>query len=104
MAETGPGTDAAGTMPRIVETPGVLGGDPRLEGHRIGVFDIYRSFVDGAGSAEAIAESYAIEVAEVYAALSYGFANPEEMAAIDRRRQERQETLQPYRLTPDDGQ
>lgn len=102
MADTGFESEEGGTMPRIVRTEGVLGGDPRIEGRRIGVFHVYQRYVDGGEAPETIAESYEISVAAVHAALAYAFANPEEMRAIEARNREAFEAVPSNRVVPDD--
>lgn len=82
MADSGTSADAHGQMPRIVQTEGVLGGDPRIDGHRIGVLHVYQRYVEGGDSAESIADSYDLSVAEVHAALAYAFNNPEEIEVL----------------------
>jgi uncharacterized protein (DUF433 family) len=72
-------------MPQIVTTEDVLGGDPRIENHRIGVYHVYQRYVEGDDSPEEIATSYDLSVAEVHAALAYAFSNPEEMREIEAR-------------------
>lgn len=66
----------------IVKTPGVLGGDPRIDGHRIGVELVADLYVNHGVSAEDIAESYALTLAEIYAALSYYYDHKAEIQAI----------------------
>ena len=90
--------DASETVPQIVRTPDTLGGDPRIEGTRIGVAHVYQRYVDGGDTAEEIATGYDTSVAAVHAALAHGFANPEEMEAIraaEERAREDAETLTP---------
>lgn len=89
-------------MPRIVRTPDVLGGDPRIEGHRIGVYHVYRRYVEGDETPEAIASSYDISVADVHAALAYAFDNPDEMRDIETRDRESYEEEASNRLVPDE--
>lgn len=101
MAGTDSTAGGEGSMPQIVTTDGVLGGDPRIEGHRIGVYHVYQRYVEGDESPEAIASSYDISVADVHAALAYAFNNPEKMRAIEERNQARYEDA-PARITPDD--
>jgi uncharacterized protein (DUF433 family) len=85
MAGTGSGSESEGTMPQIVKTEEVLGGDPRIENHRIGVYHVYQRYVEGNDTPEEIATSYDISVAEIHAALAYAFSNPEEMREIEAR-------------------
>jgi uncharacterized protein (DUF433 family) len=66
---------------RIVQTPGVCGGKPRLAGRRLTVQTI-AIWHDRLGhSADAIASAHDLDLADVYAALAYYFAHRE---AIDR--------------------
>jgi len=89
-------------MPEIVKTDDVLGGDPRIEGHRISVYHVYQRYVDGDDTPEGIATSYDISVAEVHAALAYAFSHPEEMRTIETRNQSMYEEHAPNRLVPDE--
>lgn len=100
------GTDAPrgseGTMPRIVHTDDVLGGDPRIEGRRIGVHHVYHRYTDGGESAESIATSYDLSVAEVHAALAYAFDNLDEIREIESRNRAVFEENAEDRLRPED--
>lgn len=96
--ESGP----EGSMPQIVTTEDVLGGDPRIDGHRIGVYHVYQRYVEGGETPEEIATSYDISVAEVHAALAYAFSNPEEMRAIEERKQALSEDVS-NRVVPDES-
>lgn len=102
MAGTDFQSGADGTMPRIVKTEGVLGGDPRLEDRRIGVYHVYKKYVEGGETAEAIATSYDISVAEVHAALAYAFNNPDEMRDIEARTRAVSEHPSANRVVPDE--
>jgi uncharacterized protein (DUF433 family) len=90
-------------MPQIVKTDDVLGGDPRIEDHRIGVYHVYQRYVEGDETPEQIATSYEISVAEVHAALAYAFHNPDEMREIEARNQARYEEREANRVVPDDS-
>ena len=66
---------------RIVQTPGICGGKPRIDGHRITVQNI-AVWHDRLGrSADEIASEYDVELADIYAALAYYFAHREEIDA-----------------------
>jgi uncharacterized protein (DUF433 family) len=66
---------------RIVRTPGVCGGKPRIDGHRITVQNV-AIWHDRLGrSADEIASEYDLELADIYAALAYYFAHREEIDA-----------------------
>jgi uncharacterized protein (DUF433 family) len=103
MAGTGSHSGADGNMPKIVKTDEVLGGDPRIEEHRIGVHHVYQRYVEGDETPEEIASSYEISVAEVHAALAYAFNNPDEMRDIEARNQARYEAHEADRVVPDDS-
>ncbi|MFB6151844.1 MAG: DUF433 domain-containing protein [Haloarculaceae archaeon] len=89
-------------MPGIVTTEDVLGGDPRIEGRRIGVYHVYRRYVEGGDTPEKIATSYDIPVAEVHAALAYAFNNLEEMRDIEARNRSLSESDAGNRVRPED--
>jgi uncharacterized protein (DUF433 family) len=66
---------------RITQTPGVCGGKPRIDGHRITVQNI-AIWHDRLGrSADEIASEHDLELADIYAALAYYFAHREEIDA-----------------------
>ena len=64
---------------RIVRTPDVCGGKPRIAGHRITVQNI-AIWHDRLGwNADEIASEYDLKLADIYAALAYYFAHREEI-------------------------
>ena len=64
---------------RIIRTPDICGGKPRVAGHRITVQNI-AIWHDRLGwSADEIASEYDLELADIYAALAYYFAHREEI-------------------------
>ena len=64
---------------RIVQTPDICGGKPRIAGHRITVQNI-AVWHDRLGwSADEIASEYDLELADIYAALAYYFAHREKI-------------------------
>ena len=82
---------------RIVATEDVLHGEPRIEGRRIGVRQI-RVLVEESGlSAAEVAERFDLQVADVYRALTHYHDHPEEMRAVERRRQEAIERIRESR-------
>jgi uncharacterized protein (DUF433 family) len=89
-------------MPEIVKTEDVLGGDPRIEGRRIGVYHVSQRYVEGDDTPEEIVTRYEISVAEVHAALAYAFSHPEEMRTIEARNQSVYEERAVNRLVPDE--
>ena len=59
------------SLPSIVTTPGVLGGKPRIAGHRISVQDVAIWHHRMGMSIDDIAEKYALSPEDVRAALQY---------------------------------
>jgi uncharacterized protein (DUF433 family) len=102
MAGTGFTSGSDGAMPQILKTDDILSGDPRIEDHRIGVYQVYQRYLEGDTMPEAIATSYDISVAEVHAALAYAFSNLDEMREIEARNQARYEDRAANRIVPDD--
>lgn len=100
MATSGSGSETPSDVdvPRIVKTEGVLGGNPRIDGTRIGVFHVYQRYVEADEDPSAIAGGLDISVAEVHAALAYAFHNGEEIRTIE----EREPDLPGRRVTPDE--
>jgi uncharacterized protein (DUF433 family) len=56
---------------RIVSTPEIMGGEPRLEGRRIRVKDIVMWYEYSGMGADEISHTFGIELADVFAALAY---------------------------------
>lgn len=72
----------------IVKTPEVLGGKPRIDGTRIGVFTIGESIREGGQTIEEILDGYPdLSHQQVTAALSYYDAHPEAMDVIRKQRE-----------------
>lgn len=64
--------------------------EPHLEGRRVTVRRL-QGLVEGAGRpADEVAEQFDLSVADVYAALQYYHTHPEEMAAVEERRRDRE--------------
>ncbi|WP_017344402.1 DUF433 domain-containing protein [Halorubrum sp. T3] len=64
--------------------------EPHIEGRRVTVRRI-QGLVEGAEkSAEEVAEQLDLDVADVYGALQYYHSHPDEMAAVERQRAERE--------------
>lgn len=72
-------------MRSIVTDVDVLGGDPRLDGTRIGVVHVHRRYESGEAPEEIAAGYDGISVADVHAALAYAFDNPTELREVERR-------------------
>jgi uncharacterized protein (DUF433 family) len=69
-------------MPRIVRTPGVCGGKPRIDGHRITVehIAVWHEKM-GMMPAEIVATHPTIALAQVHAALAYYYDHKQEIDA-----------------------
>ena len=80
-------------MATIVQSDDVLGGEPRLEGTRVSVFDIYELVIDGENSPADVADQLDRSLGEVYTALAYYHEHPDEMRQLRREREELQATL-----------
>ena len=85
----------------IVSEEGMLGGEPRIEGHRIGVLQVHAEVEEGDISPRAFADRYGLEIAAVYRALAYYHEHPAEMKAVRERRRERVESARDEALAPE---
>jgi uncharacterized protein (DUF433 family) len=73
---------------RIVTTADVMGGEPRIDGRRITVLQI-TDLVEGSKmSAQAVADRYNLDIADVYQALVHYHEHPSEMAELRREREQ----------------
>ena len=72
-------------MSEIVSTEGVLGGEPRIEGRRIGVLHVATRVLDDE-TPEEVAADFDLDLADVYRALAYYYDHPEEMRALRRQK------------------
>ncbi|QLH76847.1 DUF433 domain-containing protein [Halosimplex rubrum] len=88
-------------MSDIVHTDGVLGGKPRLEGHRISVLQIADMVLDAGHSPEYVADQLGISLSDVHMALSYYYDNPDEMDEIRDRNERLEDQLREQAITPD---
>jgi len=87
-------------MATIVKTDDVLGGEPRIEGTRVGVLDIYELVIDGGNPPADIADQLDRSLGEIYTALAYYHEHPEEMRQLRQERQEQQAELAESALQP----
>lgn len=62
--------------------------EPHVAGSRITVRYIYGRVHERGLRPETVAERHDLDLADVYRALAYYHANPEEMAAVERQREE----------------
>ncbi len=63
----------------IVITPKVMGGKPRIAGHRISVQDVVIWHKELGYTVEQIADDYKLNLSDVYAALAYYYDHKEEI-------------------------
>ena len=87
-------------MASIVRTDDVLGGEPRIEGTRVGVLDVYELAIESGYSIADVADQFDRSLAEVYAALAYYYERPEEMRALRRERSALEARLAEQALEP----
>lgn len=76
-------------MADIVHTPGVMGGQPRLDGHRISVLQIAERVHEQGMDPETITAEFDIELADIHRALTYYYDNIDEMTQWRKQRAQR---------------
>jgi uncharacterized protein (DUF433 family) len=64
--------------------------EPHVEGRRVTVRAIVDRVEDAGLDPETVADQYDLALADVYRALTYYYDHPDEMAAVERRRRERE--------------
>lgn len=87
-------------MTTVVETEDVLGGEPRIEGTRIGVLDIAELVLDGGYAPPDVADQLDCSLAAVYSALTYYYEHPEEMRMLRQEREKLKADLADSALSP----
>lgn len=80
----------------------VLGGEPRIEGHRIGVLQVHEEVEEGDRSPKDFADTYGVDLAAVYRALAYYHEHPEEMSEARRERRQAIEAAREEAIDPGD--
>ncbi|WP_435196473.1 DUF433 domain-containing protein [Natronomonas sp. EA1] len=68
----------------ITRDADVLGGEPRIDGTRVGVRHVAARVVDGGQSPAHVADQLDLLLAQVYETLSYYYANIESMREFER--------------------
>jgi uncharacterized protein (DUF433 family) len=84
----------------ITRDEGVLGGEPRIEGTRVGVRHVATRVVDSDRSPAHVADQLDISLSEVYEALSYYYAHVEEMREFERENEAALERIHESSLKP----
>lgn len=78
---------------RIVKTPDVLHGKPRLEGTRVGVLQVGELVREAGWSFEKVADQLDLDVAQVEAATEYYDDHPELMETLRAQKEARQQSV-----------
>jgi len=81
------------TTVRIVKTADVLHGKPRIEGTRVGVFQIGESVRRGGWAVDEAATQFDLETAQVRAALDYYDDHPELMDTLRTQKRARRASI-----------
>jgi uncharacterized protein (DUF433 family) len=68
----------------ITRDEDILGGEPRIDGTRVGVRHVATRAIDSGTTPAHIADQFDISLSQVYEALSYYYANVEEMREFER--------------------
>lgn len=76
-------------MTEIVETDGVMGGQPRLADRRISVLQVAEWVLDDGMAPETVSTEFNLELADVHRALAYYYDNVERMNRLRERRRRR---------------
>jgi uncharacterized protein (DUF433 family) len=76
-------------MSEIVSTDGVMGRQPRIEGHRISVLQVVEWIHEEGMDPETVAVEFDLDMADIYRALTYYYENIESMGAWRDRRERR---------------
>jgi uncharacterized protein (DUF433 family) len=84
----------------ITRDDDVLGGEPRIDGTRVGVRHVAARTVDGGQSPAHVADQLDLSLAAVYEALAYYYDNVAEMRAIERENEEAFERVSEESLQP----
>jgi len=84
----------------ITADDGILGGEPRIEGTRVGVRHVAGSVLESGQSPAYVADQLDLSLASVHEALSYYYDNIEEIRRIERENAEAFEHVRESSLKP----
>jgi uncharacterized protein (DUF433 family) len=84
----------------IARDEDVLGGEPRIDGTRIGVRHVAARVIDAGQSPAYVADQLDLPLASVYEALAYYYDNIEEMREIEQDNEEAFERIDESSLKP----
>jgi uncharacterized protein (DUF433 family) len=76
-------------MAEIVSTEGVMGGQPRIEGHRISVLQLVEWIHEEGMDPETVATEFDLKLADIHRALAYYYDNIDEMSTRREQRERR---------------
>lgn len=89
-------------MADIVETEGVMGGQPRIEGRRISVLQIAEWVLVDGMEAEIVSSEFDLPLADIYRALAYYYDHVDRMRELRQRRYERERRIREEQPDPDE--
>jgi uncharacterized protein (DUF433 family) len=84
----------------ITRDEGVLGGEPRIEGTRVGVRHVAEKVIEGGLTPAYVSDQLDISLSEVYEALSYYYENTQEIREARRKNAEGFEDASDESLKP----
>ena len=84
----------------ITRDGNILGGEPRIDGTRIGVRHVAARVIDGGQTPAAAADQFDLSLSTVYEALSYYYDHVEEMREYERENAEAFEKIRETSLKP----
>lgn len=84
----------------ITRDEDILGGEPRIEGTRVGVRHVVEKVVEGGYTPAYVSDQLGVSLSEVYEALSYYYENTEEICEARRKNAEAFEDVSDESLKP----
>lgn len=88
-------------MAQIISTKDVMGGQPRIEGHRISVLQLVEWIHEEGMDPETVATEFDLNLADIYRALTYYYDNIDEMSSWRERRARRKRESRDAQPAPD---
>ncbi|WP_436910677.1 DUF433 domain-containing protein [Halosimplex marinum] len=84
----------------ITRDDDVLGGEPRIDGTRVGVRHVAARVIDSDQSPAYVADQLDLSLAEIYEALSYYYGHVEQMRDLERENEDAFERVRESSLKP----
>lgn len=84
----------------ITSDEDVLGGEPRIDGRRVGVRHVAARVIEASQSPAYVADQLDLTLSEVYEALSYYYAHVKEMRELERRNEDAFDRVDETSLKP----